>query len=104
MKDTIRGKKLVFKFEDGPMASKSFEHAFHRDGSLDFGMPGGKGATHVDKYELADVGKDVAAVSYLSDSGYTLTTVLDFGTQRIVAFSSNAKELGIQHGTFEVVS
>jgi hypothetical protein len=104
MKDTIRGKKLVFKFEDGPMASKSFEHAFHRDGSLDFGMPGGKGATHVDKYELADVSKDVAAVSYLSDSGYTLTTVLDFGTQRIVAFSSNAKELGVQHGTFEVVS
>jgi hypothetical protein len=104
MKDTIRGKKLIFKFEDGPMASKSFEHAFHRDGSLDFGMPGGKGATHVDNYELAQVGTDVAAVSYLSDSGYTLTAVLDFSTNRLVAFSSNAKELGVQHGSFEIIS
>ena len=104
MNDTVRGKKLIFTFDDGPMASKSFEHAFHTDGSLDFGMAGGKGATHVDRYEVETINKDVAAVSYLSEKGYTLTTVLDFKTNRLVAFSSSAKELGMQHGTFEVAA
>jgi hypothetical protein len=104
MNDTVRGKKLIFKFDDGPMAAKAFEHSFHRDGSLDFGMAGGKGTTHVDKYEVENINKDVAAVSYLSDKGYTLTTVLDFNTKRLVAFSSSAKELGMQRGTFEVAA
>jgi hypothetical protein len=40
-------------------------------------------------------------VSYRSAAGYTLTTVLDFKTRKLVAFSSNEKMLTLQHGTFE---
>jgi len=46
----------------------------------------------------------VSAVSYLSSAGYTLTAVLDFATKKLVAFSSNEKMLGIQHGTFQEVT
>ncbi len=99
----VRGTTIVFKFSDGPMKAKAFAHVFHEDGSLEFGMPAGDGKkTHVKKYELAEIGDSVRAVSYLSDAGYTLTTILDFATHRLVAFSSNEKELGVQHGSFEV--
>jgi hypothetical protein len=102
----IRGKKIVFTFKDGPMAGKSVEHAFHEDGSLDFAIAGGDAdkKTHVKKYEAAKTGENVYAVSYLGDSGYTLTTVLDFATNELIAFSSNEKMLLLQHGSFELAS
>jgi hypothetical protein len=37
----------------------------------------------------------------LGSGGYTLTTVLDFKTKKLVAFSSNEKGVSVQHGTFE---
>lgn len=107
----IRGKTLVFTFTDGPMADNSFEHAFHHDGSVDFGMAGNDQndqkdqkdqKTRVEKAEVAKAGPDVYAVSYLADSGYTLTCVLDFATSKLVAFSSNEKEHALHHGRFEV--
>jgi hypothetical protein len=39
-------------------------------------------------------------VSYL-ESGYTLTTLLDFKSKKLVAFASNEKGVSAQHGTFE---
>jgi hypothetical protein len=41
-------------------------------------------------------------VSYLSNSGYTLTSVLDFVAGTVVSFASNEKELVQQRGMFEV--
>ena len=113
-KDPIRGKTLRFHFSDGVMAKKTFEHRFAEEGSVTFRMvPEGKDAAHRDenggkdaapkesiRYEVAPVRDDVCAVSYLS-KGYTLTTILDFESMKLVAFSSNEKTLSIQHGTFE---
>ena len=59
--------------------------------------------TEIMKYEVAPVSADVCAISYLS-SGYTLTVVLDFETGKLFAFSSNDKEMALQHGVFEEVT
>jgi len=45
----------------------------------------------------------VFAVSYLGDSGYTLTVVLNFRNNEAIAFGSNDKEWSQQKGSFEVV-
>lgn len=99
--DPIRGKTLSWTFEDGPMKGKTFEHTFGADGSVSWRCTDGsqKGAS---KYESVPVNDVVHAVSYLSeDSGFTLTTILDFGTGRMVSFASNAKQLVTQRGHFE---
>lgn len=101
--DPIRGKTLTFTFEDGPMARKSIDHSFAEDGTLSWHMSAGGKSTKAKKCEIATIGRDVHAVSYLSDSGYTVTVILDFETGRLTAFSSNEKELGVQHGQFEEV-
>ena len=86
------------------MAGKSFDHTFSRNGGVAFrevgSNPDGKPGT-ADQYQVASLGHDVHAVSYLSGSGYTLTVVLDFKTQKLVAFASNETSLTMQHGTFE---
>ena len=103
----VKGKTIHFVFRDGHMAGKTVAHSFHQDGSLDFDMLDESGASsgkkvHVDKYEVAKVRDEVYAVAYLGGSGYTLTTVVDFEAKTLVAFSSNEKELGLQHGKIEL--
>ena len=105
-KSSIRGKTVRWTFADGPMKDKLFEHTFGDDGSVTWRMPenekpGQPG--HARKSEIASLSEDVAAVSYLSESGYTLTVVLDFRSHRLVAFASNEKELTQQSGKFEIV-
>ena len=108
-KNPIGGKTLRFTFTDGQMAGKTFEHSFGADGTLAFRMVGAKNERNEGEkpaapptihYEVAPIREDVCAVSYLSPAGYTLTTVLDFATSKLVAFSSNDKTLGVQHGSF----
>ena len=98
--DPIRGKTFRWTFSDGQMKGKSFDHTFKDDGKVEFQCTDGtmKGAA---KYEYDQVSDDVYAVSYQVDSGYTLTTIMDTSTHKIVSFSSNAKELQLQHGTYE---
>ncbi|HVD31366.1 MAG TPA: MoaF N-terminal domain-containing protein [Methylomirabilota bacterium] len=118
--DPLRGKTIRWTYDDGPMAGKSFEHTFDNDGTVTWREAGGgeerggkppsngkqksgKPATEPKaKYEVAAVNDDVCAVSYLSKSGYTLTSVLDFASGTVVSFASNEKELVPQHGMFEV--
>jgi len=116
--DPVRGKTIRWTYDDGPMAGKSFEHTFGEDGTVTWHETGaqnkprpptngqrkaGQGSTEPKaKYEVAPVNDDVYAVSYLSGSGYTLTSVLDFAGGTVVSFASNEKELVVQHGTFEV--
>jgi hypothetical protein len=117
--DPIRGKTIRWTYDDGPMAGKSFEHTFGNDGQVTWretggdqksakppangkrktGQPATEARAH---YEVAAVNDDVCAVSYLSKSGFTLTSVLDFASGTIVSFASNEKELIPQHGMFEV--
>jgi hypothetical protein len=111
--DLIRGRTIRFTFNDGPMATKTFEHTFDASGTVRYRMvdtatssgnsSDGKNATKAPdpKYEIATVREDVGAVSYVGSGGYTLTTVLDFKTKKLVAFSSNEKGVSVQHGTFE---
>lgn len=102
----IVGKTIQWTYSDGPMATKAFEHTFEEDGAVSYHVVGGKpGAkpTREKKYEVAAVSDDVYAVSYLGSSGYTLTSVLNFESGKVVSFASNEKELVVQHGTFEVI-
>jgi hypothetical protein len=115
--DPIRGQTIRFTFSDGPMAKKTFEHIFDPAGTVHFHMVGvdatsaGKNAKGAEnkkardpKYEIASAGENVGAVSYVGSGGYTLTTLLDFKTKKLVAFSSNEKGVSVQHGTFEYAS
>jgi hypothetical protein len=100
----IRGKSIRWTFTDGPLAKKTFEHTFDADGGVTWRSIDGdiKGKSSYAKVcEIATVGEDVHAVSYLGTSGYTLTVVLDYRTGNLVAFASNEKELTVHHGTFE---
>lgn len=108
--DLIRGKTLRFHFADGVMANKTFDHRFAADGTVTFrmvteGRDDGAGKSAAPKesirYEVAPIRDDVCAVSYLS-KGYTLTTILDFESMKLVAFSSNEKMVSMQRGTFEI--
>jgi hypothetical protein len=104
-KDPIRGKTVQWSFDDGPMKDKTFEHTFDASGAVTFRMVGGgadKGTT-VGSSEIEALGDDVCVVSYLGPSGYTLTTVLDMRSGKLVAFASNENELIVQHGRFNLV-
>lgn len=115
--DPIRGKTIKWTYDDGPMAGKSFEHTFGTDGNVTWRETGGQetkrsadgkhktakpGTEAKAKYEVAPINDDVCAVSYLSESGFTLTSVLDFASGTVVSFASNEKELIPQRGMFEV--
>lgn len=102
----ISGKTIEWTFTDGPMAEKSFEHTFGTDGSVSFKMVGGEDrgkATRVDRCFIEPIGKDVYGVSYTSESGYTLTVVLDYRSGDLVAFASNDKGVSVSHGSFEEI-
>lgn len=100
----ITGHMLRWKFHDGPMAGKSFDHTFSRNGNVAFrevgSDPNAKGG-NAEGYEVAALGQDVYAVSYLASSGYTLTVALDYKSLKLVAFASNESSLTMQQGTFE---
>jgi hypothetical protein len=117
--DPIRGKTIRWTYEDGPLAGKTFEHTFATDGTVSYREAGGErkgtnastnGKPKTEqpserepsvRYEHARINDDVHAVSYLSSSGFTLTSVLDLKAGTVVSFASNEKELVVQRGTFE---
>lgn len=102
----ITGHSLRFKFSDGPMAGKSFDHTFSRNGNVSFrevgSDPNSKGGS-AQQYYVASAGQDVHVISYLTGSGNTLTVVLDYKTMKLVAFASSATSLIMQQGTFELL-
>jgi hypothetical protein len=105
--EPIRGRTIRWTFTDGPMANRTFEHAFADDGTVTFKpIQAGSQAvpSHPVHYECEAIGDDVWAVSYLGDSGYTLSTILDYRTHELTAFASNERELALQHGTFSTIA
>ena len=119
--DPLRGKIIRWIYDDGPMAGKNLEHTFGNDGTVTWREIGGadQGTKQPSngkekqksgqpetraqaKYEVAPINADVCAVSYLAESGWTLTSVLDFDSGTVVSFASNEKELVPQRGIFEV--
>lgn len=100
----ITGHTLRWSFQDGPMAGRSFDHTFSRNGGVIFREVGNDPQVvrgSADQYQVASLGQDVHVVSYLSGSGHTLTVVLDFRTRKLIAFASDEKSLTMQQGTFE---
>ena len=104
--DSLRGKTLRWTFTDGSVAGTLFEHTFHDDGSVVWRIleGQGKGASKQEKrYAAMPVSEEVHTVSYLAESGHTLTVVLNLATGRMVGFASNNTEWYALTGTFEVV-
>jgi hypothetical protein len=104
---SLSGQTIRWKFEDGgPTGGGTYEHKFEPDGSVSFwkleGNTKGK-PTREKKYASFEVGPDVQLVSYLGESGYTLTVAMNNETGRLYGFASNDKEWYPVSGSFEVV-
>ena len=104
VKDPFRGKTFDFVFTDGQMANKTFTHTFGDDGTVTFTMGGtdakasskesesegkdeGSGVQKKPEpvpYTFATLRDGIAAMSYKSAAGYTLTCILDFETGKLV--------------------
>jgi hypothetical protein len=103
---SLSGRTLRWTFEDGPTAGGTYEHTFDPDGSVSFRKvdEGEEGKpTREKKYASFEVAPEVQIVSYLAESGYTLTVALNFETGRLYGFASNDKEWYPVSGTVEEV-
>ncbi len=104
--DSLRGQTLRWTFTDGPVAGTLFEHTFYDDDRVEWRVleGPGKGQSRKEKrYAAMQVTDDVHTVSYLAESGHTLTVVLNLATRRMFGFASNNNEWFPLTGTFEVV-
>ncbi len=102
--DSLAGRTLRWTFIDGPTAGTTYEHTFGADGSIGF-----RGAATADKGKftwakdgaVVKVGNGVFVISYLTDSGFTLTVALNTQRMEMVGFASNNESWFQQKGTFE---
>jgi len=101
--DPIKGKTVRWTYDDGAMKGKTFEHHFGSDGTVtwkeaDEEQPSADSSAN---YEYAPINDSAYVFSYLSRSGFTLTTVVDEKAGTVVSFASNEKDLFVQHGSLE---
>jgi hypothetical protein len=95
---SLAGRTQRWKFVDGPTAGKTYEHTFYADGTVSFREVGGadkvKPGTEkrTTRYAAFEVAPGLHLVSYLSESGYTLTVLVNTNNARLHAFASSAKE------------
>ena len=119
LSNQVNGKTVRLSWIDGPTKGTTQEHVFHQDGTVVWtsigkdgtvkvatGSGGAKAAQKPDRppYAAMRVSTDICVVSYLAQSGYTLTVVLNFLDNSTVAIASNEKDWLPAHGTFEVMS
>lgn len=71
------------------------EHHVRHDGTVAWGEAGDQkpSADSSAKYQFAEINDDVYVFSYLSGSGFRLTTVVDEKAGTVVSFASNEREL-----------
>jgi hypothetical protein len=115
--DQVRGKTIRLTWTDGPTKGTAQDHVFHADGTVEWhaaddGKKEKPAATDSAKtakkaerpaYAGAKISDGVCLISYLSQSGYTLTVVLNFGDGSTVGVASNEKTWVPVKGTFEVL-
>jgi molybdenum cofactor biosynthesis protein MoaF len=104
---SLSGRTIRWTFVDGPTAGATFEHTLNPDGSIVWRAVDGafKGATRREKlYGAVRINDQTWAVSYLAESGHTLTVVLDFASHKATGFASNEKTWHQVNGTFDVVN
>jgi hypothetical protein len=110
--ESLAGQTLRWKFNEGPTAGTVYEHAFRSDGTVVWrdasagarveAEPGERSKrTPATKYASFEVAPGTHLVSYLSESGYTLTVALNFDTKRCWGIASNEKEWYPLTGSFE---
>ena len=119
LSNQVSGKTIRLSWADGPTKGTMQEHVFHKDGTVEWHSVAADGKTKSaaesndakaakkpDKphYAAVKITDDVCMVSYLSQSGYTLTVVLNFLDNSTMAIASNEKDWLPTHGTFEVMS
>ncbi len=106
MTHSLAGRTLRWTFADGPTAGKTYEHSFRRDGTVVFHevakheSPSPEGGTGT-KYDSVEIAGGIHLVSYLSNSGFTLTVAADLGTGRCHGFASNETQWFPASGTVE---
>ena len=115
----INGKTIRLSWADGPTKGTTQEHVFHKDGTVEWHSiekdgktksttEGGdaKAAKKPDKppYVAIKITDDICVVSYLAQSGYTLTVVLNFLDNSTAAIASNEKDWLPAHGSCEVMT
>ena len=102
-KDPVRGKTIRWSYDDGPVKGQIFEHTFGSDGKVAYREAGGSTAAASANepsipYNVEVINDHVYAISYLSTNKWTLTTIVDETSKKIVSFASNEKSLVVQHG------
>ncbi len=105
---SLGGRTQRWKFSDGPTAGKTYEHTFDRDGTVTWREVGGaaKETPSTEKrpgtrYAAFEVAPGLHLVSYLSESGFTLTVLVNTNTGQLHGFASSAKEWYPLTGTLE---
>lgn len=111
----ILGKTIQFRWTEGPTKGTTHEHVFHPDGTVEWhevkpsqSVPAGSRPQQSEPserpaYAAVAVADQAYLVSYLAESGYTLTVVLNFRDRQLIGFASSAKEWFPVRGTFESV-
>lgn len=120
LSNQVAGHTIRLSWKDGPVQGTTQEHVFHEDGTVEWHSvgtdtaekKGGKDGTakkaaekppEKPRYTAEQITEDVCLISYLSESGYTLTVTLNFKDDSTVAIASNEKTWSPVHGTFEIV-
>jgi len=115
--EPIRGHTMRFTWTEGPTKDSTQEHVFHEDGTVEWrsvrenqsrgssdDAAGSRGPGERPRYSSTEVTDDFWLVSYLSNSGYTLTVVLNFEDGSLVGVASNDENWFPLRGRFQVVS
>ncbi len=105
---SLAGQTQRWKFDEGPTAGKTYEHTFSPDGTVSFREVGGTSTEKpsaekrpTTRYAAFEAAPGLHLVSYLSESGYTLTVLVNTNNGRLHGFASSAKEWYPLTGTLE---
>ncbi|MDO8772543.1 MAG: hypothetical protein Q7K57_28335 [Burkholderiaceae bacterium] len=116
--DQVRGKTIRLTWTEGPTKGTAQDHVFHADGTVEWHEAGGdkqekssstdsgdRAAKKAEKpaYAGVKITDDVCLISYLSQSGYTLTVTLNFRDGTTVGVASNEETWIPVKGTFEAL-
>ena len=101
------GKTIRLSWIDGPTKDKTHEHVFHADGTVEWYEQGAArlqlGEGERPRFAQEAVADGIALVSYHSQSGYTLTAVLNFIDRSVIGVASSDQVWVPVHGSLEVV-
>ena len=97
---SLAGRTLRWTFPGGPTGNAIYEHDFRADGTVEWRQVGGgaqQPPSNVAKekqtrYESFEVAAGLHLVSYLAESGYTLTVLVNLNDGVLHGFASNDKQ------------